>query len=153
MSPPCQLARTCREGRAAAVANRLRQSVRLTRRRRLSSTANRSTAVCLPGSGGRDRIGVGVDGWFCGGEEVAVPLTIAAHTVYQGITHLTLAGEADLATVEPLREAITRAVQAVHGEHVAGVLIDLHAVRFLDSTTIGVLVEGRRLADEKGIGY
>ena len=99
---------------------------------------------------GRDRIGVGVDGGFCAGEEVAVPLTIAAHTVYQGITHLTLSGDADLATVEPLREAITR---AVHGEHVAGVLIDLHAVRFLDSTTIRVLVEGRRLADEQGIGY
>jgi anti-anti-sigma factor len=87
---------------------------------------------------------------FCGGEEAAVPLTIATHTVYQGTTRLILTGEADLATMQPLREAITR---AVHGEHVAEVLIDLHPLRFLDATTIGVLVEGRRLADGKGIGY
>jgi anti-sigma B factor antagonist len=70
--------------------------------------------------------------------------------VYQGITQLALAGEADLATAEPLREAIIR---ALHGEHVAAVLIDLHALSYLDSTTIGVLMEGRRLADEKRIGY
>jgi anti-anti-sigma factor len=104
----------------------------------------------LPDGGGRDRIGAGVDCRSCGGKEAAVPLSVVTHTVYQGTTQLTLTGEADLATVEPLRAAITRAVQT---EQVAGVLIDLHAVSFLDATTIGVLVEGRRLADEAGIGY
>jgi anti-sigma B factor antagonist len=97
-----------------------------------------------------DRIGGGLGRVVVGDEEAAVPLSIAARAVYQGITQLALAGEADLATVEPLREAIT---YAVHREHVAGVLIDLHALRYLDFTTIGVLVEGRRLADEKGVGY
>jgi len=36
---------------------------------------------------------------------------------------------------------------------VRGVLIDLHAVRFLESTSVGVLVGGRRLAEDRGIGY
>jgi anti-anti-sigma factor len=33
------------------------------------------------------------------------------------------------------------------------VLIDLHGLRFLDATTIGVLVEGQRRADAAGVGY
>src|SRR5258706_4556496 len=77
-------------------------------------------------------------------------LSILAETVYPGVVQLTLTGEADLTTAEPLRQAINAAVQS---EHVAGVLIDLHRVSFLDSTTIGVLVNGRRLADESGVGY
>ena len=79
-----------------------------------------------------------------------MPLSIVADTVYPGVVQLTLTGEADLTTAELLRQAITGAVQ---GERVAGVLIDLHGVSFLDSTTIGVLVHGRRLAEEAAIGY
>lgn len=79
-----------------------------------------------------------------------MPLSIATRAVYQGITQLALSGEADLATAQPLREAIS---YALHAEHVVGVLIDLRALRFLDSITLSVLVDGRRQADEKGIGY
>lgn len=76
-----------------------------------------------------------------------VGLLISSDGAHPGVSTLRLSGEIDLATVEQLREAITREIQL---DVVAAVLIDLDHVTFLGSTGIGALVQGRRLARRHG---
>jgi anti-anti-sigma factor len=61
-----------------------------------------------------------------------------------------LVGDIDLATRAEMESAIAAAAEM---PGVAAVVVDLAAVDFLDSSGIGGLVRGRRLADAAGIAY
>jgi anti-sigma B factor antagonist len=61
-----------------------------------------------------------------------------------------VSGEVDFASGPTAYEAIREAITA---EGVDTVLVDLSAVRFLDSSGISLLLKGRRLADEKAVSY
>jgi anti-anti-sigma factor len=76
-----------------------------------------------------------------------VALTISSQVPYPGLTTLSLAGELDLASATALGDAITEAVKSAG---VDAILIDLQELTFLDSTGIGVLVAGWRMATESG---
>jgi anti-sigma B factor antagonist len=65
-----------------------------------------------------------------------------------GVVVISLKGEHDLTTAPTLRERVEEAV----GRR-SGVLIDLTAAEFIDSSIIGVVLEGQRRADEEGIGF
>jgi anti-anti-sigma factor len=62
-----------------------------------------------------------------------------------------LTGEADLATLTQLDEAIHTALR--HNQQSVPVAIDLAGLEFLDCGTIGVLVTGRTYAETLGIEY
>jgi anti-sigma B factor antagonist len=66
-----------------------------------------------------------------------------AHCVYVG-------GEVDLATGPDLRKAMEDVRQASESERL---IVDLSDVTFLDCAGIGVLVYGRHLAQQHGLGY
>jgi anti-anti-sigma factor len=76
-----------------------------------------------------------------------VALSISSHAPYPGLLTLTLSGELDLASAEAMRTAVTEAVKS---PDVDAVLVDLEGLSFLDSTGIGVLVAGWRLAGDTG---
>src|SRR5690348_6534435 len=59
-------------------------------------------------------------------------------------------GVVDLATVDQFEDAIAAAVTE---DSAATVTVDLGDVRLLDSSGIGVLLKGRRLADERERRY
>ncbi|MFE1409999.1 STAS domain-containing protein [Streptomyces sp. NPDC058746] len=63
-----------------------------------------------------------------------------------GATVLTLVGELDHDTAQPLREALG-AVQAEDGERL---LVDFSGVAFCDSTGLNVLLQGRQEAERAG---
>lgn len=67
-----------------------------------------------------------------------------------GLLTVAVSGEVDLSTGPELENAIMEAVRA---DGVTGVLIDLSAVEFLDSSGIALLLRGRREADERSVGY
>jgi anti-sigma B factor antagonist len=69
--------------------------------------------------------------------------------VREGRTILTVSGELDFAVVEELREAIDRLIRTGQGN----IEVDLSRVLYLDSSSIGALVGGRRLADDLGEDY
>jgi anti-sigma B factor antagonist len=66
------------------------------------------------------------------------------------IVTVALAGEVDLSAGPAVDTAITDAVAA---DGVARVCVDLSEVQFLDSSGIGLLLKGRRRADERGVAY
>jgi anti-sigma B factor antagonist len=82
-------------------------------------------------------------------EEASVQATVSSHTA-GGVTNLAVTGEVDL-TVGPLLERAINSAVAADG--VTAVQVDLSAVQFLDSSGIGLLVRGRRMADARGVGY
>ena len=61
-----------------------------------------------------------------------------------------LSGDIDLATHAAMESAIASASDT---PGVATVVVNLGGVNFLDSSGIGGLIRGRRLADAAGIGY
>ena len=61
---------------------------------------------------------------------------------------ISLRGEHDLTTAPELRERMEEAI----GRR-SGVLIDLTNAEFIDSSIIGVVLEGRRRAEEEAIGF
>jgi anti-sigma B factor antagonist len=77
--------------------------------------------------------------------EVVVATRWEGHQAIVAVT-----GDVDLASVPPLDAAIEAAVQA---RDVEAVVVDLGGVTFLDSSGIGVLLRGRRLADEHTLRY
>jgi anti-sigma B factor antagonist len=77
-------------------------------------------------------------------------LSISAVDPVDGTVVLLPAGELDLGTAEAMRDAIARALASGTAWRV---VVDLHAVTFLDSTGIRVLIEGRRLADQVERGF
>ena len=76
--------------------------------------------------------------------------SIYRHHTGDGTLTVSVAGEVDLATSGMLTAAIR---EAVNGDHVAELIIDLGRVEFLDSTGITALIVGYRLAEKHGIGY
>jgi anti-anti-sigma factor len=78
------------------------------------------------------------------------PLIIAVHVPADGVRRLELAGEIDAAGAYRLGAAIE---QAVVVDRVAELIIDLAAVRFLDSAGVDALVTGHSLAIENCIAF
>jgi anti-sigma B factor antagonist len=58
-------------------------------------------------------------------------------------------GEHDIYTAPALRDRLDEAL----GGDPAGVVVDLSAATFLDSSILGALLEARRQALERGLGY
>ncbi len=73
---------------------------------------------------------------------------VALTTREQGMVVISLTGEHDLTTAPLLRERMESAL----GER-CSLVVDLSAAGFIDSSIIGVVLEARRLADEKGVGF
>jgi anti-anti-sigma factor len=67
-----------------------------------------------------------------------------------GMIHLELAGEIDLGVSGDLTAAQLREIES---PGVAGLIVDLQQVTFLDSTGIAALVAGYRAARQRGIGF
>jgi anti-sigma B factor antagonist len=67
-----------------------------------------------------------------------------------GVATVVVSGEVDVASGPTVAGAIREAVTA---DAVDTVLVDLSAVQFLDSSGIGLLLKGRRLADQRGVAY
>ncbi len=66
-----------------------------------------------------------------------------------GTTTVTVLGEIDLANAEELAAGVRDAV----AESPALVRVDLHGATFIDSTGLGALIEGYRVATEAGIRF
>ncbi|NJC70107.1 STAS domain-containing protein [Planosporangium thailandense] len=66
-----------------------------------------------------------------------------------GEVTIVLAGEADLATIDQLRDVLFDAVQS----RPARVVVDLRGLVFIDSMSIGTLVAARRAALEHGAEF
>ena len=62
-----------------------------------------------------------------------------------GRTRLLVRGEIDIANAPKLHERLSKAIDATEE-----VVVDLHAVTFIDSTALGVLVNGRQRASRAG---
>jgi anti-sigma B factor antagonist len=67
-----------------------------------------------------------------------------------GVATIVVSGEIDIATSPTIYQAISQALLA---DDVDTVLVDLAGVRFLDSSGISVLLQGRRLADGRAVRY
>ena len=76
-------------------------------------------------------------------------LSITSHRRDDEVT-LFLAGEIDIAGAPDLDAVLA---EAAHWPDVSGVVVDLSALTFTDSTGIGALIRGRRLADANGKRY
>jgi anti-anti-sigma factor len=63
---------------------------------------------------------------------------------------LRVAGEIDLSNIEALQAEVASAVESGEARLV---VVDLAEVSFLDSSGIGALLKGRRLADDAGKGF
>jgi anti-sigma B factor antagonist len=66
-----------------------------------------------------------------------------------GRTIVAVVGDIDLASGGDLEQEITAALAGPG----TAVVVDLQGVTFLDSSGIGVLLKGRRLADTHGVDY
>lgn len=77
-------------------------------------------------------------------------LSIDTHRVNGGAVRLAVAGQVDLATCEHLRTAIQDSLTEAH---ITELIVDLDQVSFLDSTGIRALIEGSKLATDRGVRY
>jgi anti-sigma B factor antagonist len=67
----------------------------------------------------------------------------------QGSVTLMVAGEVDLSTCERFRREIDDALNS----GVGAVLLDLDSVGFMDSSGVGVLIDGRKLAEQRQVSF
>ena len=74
--------------------------------------------------------------------------TITLDDSHDDILFVVVSGEQDIYTAPALRERLEQGLQAT-----TGVVVDLTAATFLDSSILGALLEARRQAQEKGLGY
>lgn len=65
-----------------------------------------------------------------------------------GLAVLTIRGEHDLSTAAELRSRLDGLIDAG-----APILVDLSPATFIDSSTLGTILESRRRASEAGIGF
>jgi anti-anti-sigma factor len=63
-----------------------------------------------------------------------------------GVVTVTVSGEIDMATAGELHDALTRAVEAASAP---GVVVDMSAVRFCDSSGLNALVAAHREAQQR----
>jgi anti-sigma B factor antagonist len=73
---------------------------------------------------------------------------IALDRTEDGLAVLTISGEHDLSTAPNLRKQIDELV----AERMP-IVVDLSSASFVDSSILGVVLEGRRRAIDAGIGY
>ena len=74
--------------------------------------------------------------------------TITLDDSHGDVLFVVVNGEQDIYTAPALRERLEQGLGAS-----TGVVIDLTAATFLDSSILGALLEARRQAQEKGLGY
>jgi anti-sigma B factor antagonist len=75
--------------------------------------------------------------------------TIALDDSHGDVLVVVVRGEHDIYTAPTLRDRLEEAL----GGSPTGVIVDLSAATFLDSSILGALLEARRQALEKGVGY
>lgn len=77
-------------------------------------------------------------------------LMMSRHGLPAGIVRLEVVGEVDMLVAAELTAVQLREIE---DPVVAGVVVDLHQVRFLDSTGVAALVAGMRAAGKRGIPF
>ena len=77
--------------------------------------------------------------------------TISLDNSHGDVLFVVVRGEHDIYTAPTLRDRLDEALGAPTVP--AGVVVDLSSATFLDSSILGALLEARRQALEKGIGY
>ena len=75
--------------------------------------------------------------------------TIALDDSHGDVLVVAVRGEHDIYTAPTLRDRLEEAL----GASPTGVIVDLSAATFLDSSILGALLEARRQALEAGVGY
>jgi anti-sigma B factor antagonist len=75
--------------------------------------------------------------------------TIVLDDSHGDVLFVVVRGEHDIYTAPSLRERLDQALDPKP----TGVVVDLSAATFLDSSILGALLEARRQALEKGVGY
>ena len=65
-----------------------------------------------------------------------------------GVAVITFSGEHDLNTAPELRERLSEAIEAGNP-----VVVDLSGAAFIDSSIIGAVLDARRDAQERGLGF
>ncbi len=75
--------------------------------------------------------------------------TIVLDDSHGDVLTVVVRGEHDIYTAPTLRDRLDEALEAAS----AGVIVDLSAATFLDSSILGALLEGRRQALERGLNY
>jgi anti-sigma B factor antagonist len=78
--------------------------------------------------------------------------TIALDDSHGDVRTVVVRGEHDIYTAPALRERLDEALGG-EGTATRGVIVDLSASTFLDSSILGALLEARRQALERGLGY
>jgi anti-anti-sigma factor len=76
------------------------------------------------------------------------PGEIALDHADGGVAVITFSGEHDLNTAPELRERLTQAIAA--GDPL---VVDLSGAAFIDSSIIGAVLDARRQAQEKNVGF
>jgi anti-sigma B factor antagonist len=82
--------------------------------------------------------------------------TIALDDSQSDVLFVVVRGEHDIYTAPALRDRLDQALGSGSEAPAAkpvGIVVDLSAATFLDSSILGALLEARRQALEKGIGY
>jgi anti-sigma B factor antagonist len=80
--------------------------------------------------------------------------TIALDDSHGDVLIVAIRGEHDIYTAPALRDRLDQALGTPEGGSApVGVIVDLSAATFLDSSILGALLEARRQAIEKGLGY
>jgi len=80
--------------------------------------------------------------------------TIALDDSHGDVRVVVVRGEHDIYTAPALRDRLDEALgTGASATPPAGVIVDLSAATFLDSSILGALLEARRQALEAGIGY
>jgi anti-sigma B factor antagonist len=76
------------------------------------------------------------------------PGKIALNHIDPGVAVITFSGEHDLNTAPALRRRLGQALQ--QGDPV---IVDLSGAAFVDSSILGAVLDGRREAAERGVGF
>jgi anti-sigma B factor antagonist len=83
--------------------------------------------------------------------------TIALDDSHGDVLFVVVRGEHDIYTAPALRDRLDQALsgqtESGAGDKPVGVVVDLSSATFLDSSILGALLEARRQALEKGVGY
>ncbi len=74
--------------------------------------------------------------------------TITLDDSHGDVLFVAVSGEQDIYTAPALRERLEQGLAAT-----TGLVVDLSGATFLDSSILGALLEARRQAQEKGLGY
>jgi len=76
------------------------------------------------------------------------PGEIAVDSADGGVTVVTFSGEHDLNTAPELRDRLAGVIEGA-----TPIVVDLSGAAFIDSSIIGAVLDARREAHEKGLGF